>query len=430
MRRRLIVAIAGVAAAAVVLLAVPLGVVLQRSYRDEDLLRLQRDTIAATRQIDIVGRPGDPVELPRGADALAAYDRAGRRVAGRGPAIATPVVRKALRGRPADASSAGRFEVAVPLLQGERVVGAVRAERTDQGAVRDARDAWLVIGVIAAAIVVAATLAALLLGRRLSRPLERLARSARRLGEGDFSVQTARAGIPEVDAVGAALDATARRLDDLVSRERDFSAEASHQLRTPLQALRLELESIELRGPAPPEVPAAIAQVDRLQATIDTLLSVRRGAPRTTSAAGDVTAVLDDAEARWHGPLARDGRPLRMELGADGAQVQASGPIVSEILDVLIDNAHKHGRGEVTVRLRRVEEYLVVDVADEGPGFAGDPEAAFARRTGSVNGHGIGLPLARSLAHAEGGRLAVSYSGPGPVLTLTLPRAADDGAAV
>ena len=93
MRRRLIAAIAGVAAAAVVLLALPLGIVLSRTYRDQELLRLQRDTVAATRAIDLGVQRGDQIELPRSSDALAVYDRAGRRVAGRGPAAASPLVR-------------------------------------------------------------------------------------------------------------------------------------------------------------------------------------------------------------------------------------------------------------------------------------------------------------------------------------------------
>jgi hypothetical protein len=73
-RRRLVIAIAAVAGAAVILFAVPLAVVLRHSYRDEDLLRLQRDTIAATRGIDVSSQHGDPIELPRSADTLAVYD--------------------------------------------------------------------------------------------------------------------------------------------------------------------------------------------------------------------------------------------------------------------------------------------------------------------------------------------------------------------
>jgi signal transduction histidine kinase len=418
-RRRLVIAIASVAGAAVVLFAVPLGIVLQRGYRDEDLLRLQRDTIAATRGIDLSSQHGDPIELPRSADALAVYDRSGRRVAGRGPATAPAVVATVLRsGRPADDAHGGRLVVAVPLLVGERVTGAVRAERSDAGAARDTHGAWLVLAAIAAGVIAAATVAALVLGRRLAAPLERLAVAARRLGEGDFSVRAPRAEVAEVDAVGGALDATAARLGELVARERAFTTNASHQLRTPLAALRLELEALELRDPDATELASALAQVDRLQTTIDTLLAVARDVQRPDDVA-DLARLVDDAEARWRDVLAAEARPLRSRGTVPRPTARASRQVVDEILDVLLDNAHVHGEGPVTLTLRELDGWLALDVSDEGAGFADDPERAMTRQPG-FDGHGIGLGLARTLAHAEGGRLVVTSAGPAPVLTLLL----------
>jgi signal transduction histidine kinase len=419
-RRRLVIAIAAVAGAAVILFAVPLAVVLRHSYRDEDLLRLQRDTIAATRGID-VSSSGDPIELPRSADVLAVYDRGGRRVAGRGPATAPPVVAAALRtGRPADGAHGGQLEVAVPLLEAERVTGAVRAVRSGAGAAHDTRGAWLIIAAIAAGLIAAAGLAALVVGRRLTAPLERLGGAARRLGEGDFSVRAPRAGVAEVDAVGASLDATAARLGDMIARERAFTTNASHQLRTPLAALRLELEALELREPDNPELAAALAQVDRLQVTVETLLSVARDARRPGEVA-DLAALVDDAESRWRDVLAAEARPLRSRGTARPANARASRRVIDEILDVLLDNARVHGRGAVTLTVRDVDGWLALDVADEGAGFSGDPDRAMTSRA-HAGGHGIGLALARELAQAEGGRIVVTSAGPRPVLTLLLAR--------
>ncbi len=416
------IAIAAVAAVAVLLLAVPLGVVISRGYHDQELLRLQRDTTAATRGVDLDLHGGDPVELPASRDVLAAYDRAGRRVSGHGPDRASALVQTVLRtGRLADAQGGGAIEVVVPLLRNERVTGAVRALRPDAAASDAARRAWLTLGAVALGIIALAVVAALVLGRGLARPLERLAVSARRLGDGDFSVRSASAGVAEVDAVGSALDATARRLDDLVTRERAFTADASHQLRTPLQALRIELEAIELRGDPPPEIPAALSQLDRLQSTVDTLLSVARDAPRPAVSA--VAPIVTEVRSRWHGRLAAEGRPLRIVDGDDALAVRASAPVVQEILEVLLGNAAAHGRGAVTLSVRSTPDHVWLDVADEGAGFGIDPDAAFARRTGGGEGHGIGLALARSLAHAEGGRVEVTRSGPAPVLSLLLLRA-------
>jgi len=431
-RRRLAGAIAGIAAAAVVLFAVPLGLVLERADRDEQLLRLQRDAVAATRQVDLAAGRGDRIELPRSTDRLAVYDRRGRRVAGRGPPVADGPVRSALgRARPANGSSGDAYLAAAPLLVGERVTGAVRAERS--AAAAGATGPWLALAALGGAVIVLAALAALFAGGRLARPLERLAATARRLGEGDFAARAPRAGIAEVDAVAGALDATAERLDELVRRERAFSVDASHQLRTPLAALRLELEAIELRGDGSRELDAALAQVERLQATIDTLLALARDDARR-AAPLELHGVLDGVEARWRGRLAAEGRPLRVRIRGRPRAV-ADARVVLEILDVLLGNSMRHGSGAVTLTVRELPGRLALDVGDEGHGFSGDPERAFTRRMrgSGGEGHGIGLALARSLAHAEGGRLAVTVAAPHPVVTLFLPAepapAGTDGAA-
>jgi signal transduction histidine kinase len=341
-------------------------------------------------------------------------------VAGRaGPARADALTRDAIAGRrPLDRAGDGRLVVAVPLVVGERVTGALRAERSDSVVASRAHRAWLALSALALAVLAIATGAAFLLARRLASPLERLAGAARRLGDGDFGARAPRAGVAEVDEVGAALDATAQRLDDLVARERAFSADASHQLRTPLAALRLELEALELRGDAPPEIAAAITQVDRLTATIDTLLAVARDAEHREGVT-DLVALVDDAESRWRGSLAATGRPLRVRVETDSAHAQASAPVVSEVLDVLLANAELHGAGEVSVTVHQRDGWLAVDVADEGEGFE-DPALAFERRSGEGEGHGIGLALARSLATAEGGRLTIPDPGPRPTVRLTL----------
>jgi signal transduction histidine kinase len=264
--------------------------------------------------------------------------------------------------------------------------------------------------------------AALLLGRHLSRPLERLVVAARRLGDGDFTVKAPRSAIPEVDAVGTALDATAERLGDLVARERAFSADASHQLRTPLAALRIELEAAELaKAGADPAL--ALRQVDRLEQTIETLLALARDAPRARSET-DVVALVDQIEAEWRPRLAADGRRLNVELENAALRVAAHETVVREILEVLLDNARTHGAGRVSVVAARRDGRVQIQVRDEGLGFGDSPEQAFERGR-SRAGHGIGLALARSLAHAEGGGLLVTAPGPRPVLSLVLRAAAE-----
>jgi signal transduction histidine kinase len=420
-RRRLILAILLVAAASVALFALPLAIVVRRTYRDEELLRLQRDTVAATRQIDLAAR-SDPIELPRTSDRLAVYGASGRRLAGVGPARADDLVRAAIRtGKTADDQRGNQLLTAVPLLVREQVKGAVRAARSaDAAASRTRRVWWQLVG-LAAAVLLVAGAAAVAIGARMARPLERLAGAARRMGEGEFTARAPRSGIPELDAVGAALDATAQRLDELVSRERAFTADASHQLRTPLAALRLELEAMELRGDSSPELVAALREVERLQTTIDTLLAVARDAPRDGAPSTDLRAIVEELEEVWRGELAARARPLRIATQGTPPVARASPTVVREILDVLLSNACTHGGGQVTVTMRETGDWIAVDVSDEGAGVI-DAEGIFGRRSGSGDGHGIGLALARSLAHAEGGLLTLQSTGPDPTFTLILPR--------
>jgi signal transduction histidine kinase len=418
MRRRLALAIAAVAAGAVVLFAVPLGVAVHRVYRDEDLLRLERDAVAATRRIDISRSARDPIELPHGRDRVAVYDTRGRLLAGKpGPGDRALARRARRTGRPSVRSTRDQLLAAVPLLSGERVTGAVVAARSGAGAAHDTRQAWLLLGALAGAVILAALAAAVLLGRGLSRPLERLAIAAGRLGHGDFTVRAPRSSVPEVDAVATALDATATRLGDLVARERAFSADASHQLRTPLAALRIELEAAELNGTAPDPV-VTLRQVDRLEQTIATLLALARDVPRSDEQT-DVAALADQLESEWRPRLAQEGRPLRLELEPGPLRAVAHREVVHEILDVLLDNALRHGTGAVSLGVRHREAWLSVEVRDEGPGFGADPEHAFERGS-TRGGHGIGLSLARSLAQAESGDLVVSAAGPEPVVSLVL----------
>jgi signal transduction histidine kinase len=422
MKRRLVLAIVGVAGGAVLLFALPLAVVLQRSYRDEELLRLERDTAAATRGIDLSHSRPDRIELPRFSGEIGVYATNGSRILGAGPPIADQPARSALLGgKPSSSAPNGQLVVAVPLLNGELIAGAVRAQRSQANVWRRAHHAWLALAGLGLGVVALAVLAAVALGRRLARPLETLAAAARRVGEGDFAARATPTRIPEIDDVGTALNRSSSRVGELVSRERAFSADASHQLRTPLAALRLELETVALSSPAgEPELSMALTQVDRLQGTIETLLAVARGAPPGEQKA-DLKRLVRELEARWHGPLALEGRPLRIIAELDHALAAISPAVLEEIVEVLIHNAQVHGRGAVTVSVRRLGDAFALEVSDQGPGFGSDAEEAFLRGTGA--GHGIGLALARSLAHAEGARLQITRLGPDPTVSLLVPPA-------
>jgi len=159
--------------------------------------------------------------------------------------------------------------------------------------------------------------------------------------------------------------------------------------------------------------------MDRMEATIDDLIALRRDTDADASPL-DLRAVLAEIEDAWHGPLAEDGRPLRVSAPDTTSPLPVSGAAVRQILAVLLSNAAEHGSGTVSVIADAGPDSVRVAVSDEGPGLGIDPDLVLTRRADRTTDRGIGLPLARSLAEAEGGRL-VYRSSPRPTFTVMIP---------
>jgi signal transduction histidine kinase len=302
------------------------------------------------------------------------------------------------------------------------VDGALRASAPVSTVNNRTRNAILVMLAIGVGAVGLSALIAIYQSRRLVRPLQNLSRAAAQLGDGDFTVRSEPSGIPEVDAVSMALDTTATRLDRMLTRERSFSEDASHQLRTPLTGLRVNLEAARLDPNADHNAAfdAALGEVDRLERTIDDLLALAREAPADRTEL-DVSAVLAEIEGEWRARFAAVGRPLQVTVEARLARVTVSPRALRQIIDVLLDNALRYGTGTVSVGARAAPVGIAIEIGNEGPGITGDPERIFERRGEGSTGHGIGLALARSLAEAEGARLRLEHAGPHPVFAVFLP---------
>lgn len=426
MRRRIVAATVGVTALAVAVLGIPLGFAAGRVYRTQEVSRLQAEAIGAGSALAATAlESGGPVALgaPSEGVQLAVYDMAGRRVAGQGPPLGEPAVQAALGGRVGNIRAGRWLIAAVPVHDEEAVVGAVRAARSWDLVADRTHAAWLAMAALALVALAVAGGVAWRQAGRLASPLDGLAAGAVRLGHGDFGVRLEPSGIPELDRAAAALNRTAERLADLMSRERAFSADASHQLATPLTSLRLGLESALLAEGVDTRaaVTDAVEEVERLERTVATLLSLARDAP-VDNASCDVPAAAAEAAARYRDTLSRAGRPLRVDLEPALPAVRCSHDVLREILDVLLDNSVRHGDGEVALRARRAGGGVVVEVEDHGPGVS-QPQTVFERRAPGASGNGIGLALARSLAEAHGARLELTRPRPRPVFTVALPPA-------
>lgn len=426
MRRRILISIVALTALAVIVSAVPLAFVLADLYREEEIVRLARAAGDAGEHVPISFPKTISGKLHReqGEPAIGLYRLNSRRAAGSGPLHADHAVRSALHGDTRDDEYGGRLIVAVPLFRGKRVDGALRASAPVSTVGDRTEDAILLMLAIGVGAVGLSALIATYQSRRLARPIKNLAGAAAQLGDGDFTVRSEPSGIPEVDAVSTALETTATRLDRMLTRERSFSEDASHQLRTPLTGLRVNLEGARLDPSADHSaaLDAALGAVDRLERTIDDLLALAREHPADRTEL-DVAAVLAETESDWRTPFATAGRPLRVTVEPRLARVMVSPRALRQIIDVLLDNALRHGTGVVSVRARAAPVGIAIEVTDEGPGIAGDSERIFERRGEGSAGHGIGLALARSLAEAEGARLRLEHAGPNPVFAVFLPAA-------
>lgn len=428
MRRRVLGAILSVTAIAIVLFGVPLAIVVERFVDDDATLRVERQAVLASREVPADFATGnDPVELPTNDDGIvfALYDADGALITGIGPSQADVATAKALGNQVVDVEIPGARVVAVPVAADERVIGVIRAEQSTASSDARTRRILALLGGLAVGVIAIGAAIGWILAGRLARPVRLLRDAAVQLGDGDFTIDVPRSRVPELDEAAQAMTATALRLDDLVTRERAFSADASHQLRTPLAGLRAAIET-ELEFPRPDPtivLHEAISDIDRLERTITELLTIARTSKIAASPVA-LADVLADVESTWQGRFAGANRLLTITPARYTPTVKGNAPMLRHALDVLLDNSLRHGAGEVCITHTVTDDAVTVTVSDEGRGFvtgAGSPaDLSSSNSSGSI--HGLGLPLAQRLIDAMPGRLAIAHGGPRPRIDIVLQR--------
>ena len=306
----------------------------------------------------------------------------------------------------------GLLYVAVPIASSGRVHGAVRI--TYPTSALDARVLryWGLLAAIGGVVLAATMLLGLRFARTLTRPLSALERAAAAVGGGDL---TARApidrGPPEVKAVAAEFNETVARLDQLLDSQQQFVADASHQLRTPLAALRLRLENLErdVAAPGKGDLEAALAEVARLARLVEALLMLARAdASRPAPAAVDVERVVRGRVEAWAPAAERKGSRLTVNVPGP-LRALATPESLEQVLDNLLSNALavSPSGGAISLEARRVDSRVELHVVDEGPGMTPEQRArAFDRfwRAGAPGtGTGLGLAIVRRLVDGDGG---------------------------
>jgi signal transduction histidine kinase len=316
------------------------------------------------------------------------------------------------------------------------VVGTVILARSTQSLNGDIVALWVILGTISVVAMIAATLLAFGLARWVSRPLKGLDAAARRLADGDLEIRTVvGSGPPELRRLGTTFNTMAGRLEALVHGNRAVIADVSHQLRTPLAALRLRLDLLAADAahsdPATGhELAGALEELARLSRLVDGLLAVARAenvvpVPVTV----DIAEVARERVVAWH-PVADD-RSIVLTATSAGGVGAADASVLAwigeghleQILDNLIANALEAlSPGQrVTVITAATPTGARITVRDHGPGMsAEDRERAFLRfSTSNPNGTGLGLAIVHRLTTSNGGTAGLAET-PGGGLTVTL----------
>jgi signal transduction histidine kinase len=306
---------------------------------------------------------------------------------------------------------------AVPVVIGDDVEGVVRVTQSvDAIDRRVRRDVLGLIGIGVIALVLGLAFAWILAGT-LARPLQRLANTARRVEAGDLEARAEPEGSSEHREVAHAFNDMTERLGHVLEAQRQFVANASHQLRTPLTGLRLRLESASLKaGPElADELAAAEREVERLARLLTALLTLAREGDRPAArATTSLAETVEHAGERWADRAEQGGHRLIVDCRGD-AVARASEEDLAIVLDNLIENAlHYSGGGTVTVECGRDGDEVYLAVADEGPGLEPGEEHGvferFSRGSGgrSAPGTGLGLALVATLARRWGGSAAIA----------------------
>ena len=320
--------------------------------------------------------------------------------------------------------------VTVPVVDDGRVVGAIRVSAPMGDVNAEVRESWLRLALIGLAVIAAGLALAWFLAGTLARPLERLGQAAAALGRGDLEARAPTEGPRELRTLARSFNEMARALAANLAAQRDFLANASHQLRTPLTGLKLRLEALaEEEGRVGEQARKADAEADRLSALVDDLLELARASSvDATGRAVDLAGAAREALGRWNDPAEQAGKRLHV-TGSGSAVVWADATDVAHILDNLIENALRYcpPGAEVAVETVRENGLARLTVSDTGPGIPpADRPRIFDRFYRGSNGRaagsgtGLGLAIVSELARRWNGEVRL-LDGPGTTVEASFP---------
>ena len=387
------------------------------------------------RRVVVVDKNGDAVvdtDPPPGKNPERNFNNDGR------PEFQAALGGQISRGSRSSETLHARFVyVAVPVVSSGTILGALRISYPIGGVYNRIHNYWFVLILLALVTLGAVTLVGVVVARWMNGPILAVQHSAVALGRGDL---TARAptthGPPEVRELAASFNRTATRLQQLISSQDAFVADASHQLRTPLTALRLRLENLEgeVGAESADDLEAAMAETDRLSRLVNGLLALaraERGGGVDQREVVRLEATLNDRQRTWQPFAAERAIVVQVDAAPDLA-VMATPDHLTQVLDNLIANALDASPDNSTITLsgRTGGLTATIHVVDQGPGLTAEQRARafdrFWRADESRSGFGstgLGLSIVEKFVRADGGTIELLDAPQhGLDVAITLPR--------
>jgi signal transduction histidine kinase len=434
-------------AVTILMMYVTVGFTLRGTEREHQFSELTAEAEAiSSLGFSASGRPSGPLlrAIANRPNSVVVVDSAGAPLFGKYPVPST--VGRALAGRVDKGIIGNREYLGVPITRSGVVIGAVYlARRVEGGGLTGAiqgtasfvRRVWwqlLLAGAIAAFI---ALFLARFLARGMTQPLRDMAQAARRMARGDYRQRVHARSRDEVGQLADAFNRMAGEMEGLERLRRDLVANVSHELKTPISALRARLENLldGVEAPDPVLIGVMLQQAERLSRLVDQLLDLSRlesGDLPLEIEAIDLAPLVEHVVTEVE--VARADRHVRVRnlVPGDLPAVKGDRERIHQVLYNLLDNAFRFtpAGGEVTVRAMRENGSFEVSVDDTGPGIPQEHlPLVFERfyrvdpsRSRDDGGTGIGLAIARSVVEAHGGRIwAESRVGEGSSFRFVLP---------
>ena len=327
----------------------------------------------------------------------------------------------------------------MPVIKAGRVINLVQVGISLENVFNTRRRFLLIMGAVLPFGLLLATVGGWVLARRALKPVDEMTQAARRISGEYLAGRLQETGTgDELDWLAKTLNDMLGRLDDSFRQTRQFSADAAHELQTPLTILKGEIE-VALRSPRSPEeyqgvLRSSLEEIDRISSLVEGLLLLARadrGVLRLDLKPLDLQELLKEVGEQMR--RLAENRAVSLEYGLmEPASIQGDREHFKRLLVNLIDNAIKYtpAGGSVKLSLRCEEKWARVEISDTGMGFTEEEqEQIFNRfyraaeaRSQRGGGAGLGLSIAQSIAVAHGGRIEVeSTPGQGSIFTVSLP---------